>query len=74
MTPDLTQMQDIIAGAQSLKVLGYAERLYDVSYQDGEAVVSGEPWPLHKIVFRQDENVCGGWEWLLKHEHVFRLY
>ena len=61
------------AGAQSLRLLGYDDKLYDISYQDGALVVSAV-WPLHQMLFERDKCGCAGWEWLTRHDNVLPSY
>lgn len=67
------QVEDLIIGARSLKLLGCEEQLYDIGYKDGAPIVSAR-WPLCKVVFRRDEYGCAGWEWLMRHVNMFPNY
>jgi len=67
------QVRDVIAGAQSLRLLGHGEDLYDIVYEGGAPVASG-PWPVSKVMFRQDEDLCAEWEWLLRDLRLLKYY
>ncbi|TFY56218.1 hypothetical protein EVJ58_g7772 [Rhodofomes roseus] len=57
----------IIAGAETLQLIGYNGHFYDVEHTSGKPTLC-PPWSARKVVFRNARDFgCEGWEWLMRH-------
>lgn len=68
----LTPNQFIRGASDSLRIICYQDRFYDVEWTtDGPRVVL-PPWPSHKVRFRTAEDFgCADAEWVMRHYTFF---